>query len=337
MKSNSIPKNRRPGPLNGQIPAVPILGGQAVTLGAWGDIWYADYRSQVQPSTYYGYRFTLQIIKKWLGDALVADVLPIHINLFMTELMKSGYGMSQIHKCRTMLIQLFDAAEDNNLVSRNPARRAKIIRDLDGSLTAPRYEKDAFTDEEVETLHQKLPDDLLGNSIRLLLDTGLRVQELIALAPEDIAEDGSAVTINKAVKMVADVPQLGPPKSRHANRTVPVPEESCACALYLKKHGGQTLIWSLPGRNPYYSVRCFRRRYCNALRRIEGMRCLPPHCCRHTYVTRLQAGGVPLEMIARLAGHSDISATEVYAHTSLQTLAEAVSILHSKCEARTCA
>ena len=223
MHNLSIPKNRRPGPSNGQISTAPILGGRAVTLGDWGDIWYADYRSQVQPSTYYGYQFTLQIIKKWLGDALVADVLPIHINLFMTELMKSGYGMSQIHKCRTMLIQLFDAAEDNNLISRNPARRAKIIRDLDGSLTEPRYEKDAFTDLEVELLRRDLPDDLLGNSIRLLLDTGLRVQELIALAPEDIAEDGSFVTVNKAIKMVADIPQLGPPKSRHAYRTVPVP------------------------------------------------------------------------------------------------------------------
>ena len=330
MHNLSIPKNRRPGPSNGQISTAPILGGRAVTLGDWGDIWYADYRSQVQPSTYYGYQFTLQIIKKWLGDALVADVLPIHINLFMTELMKSGYGMSQIHKCRTMLIQLFDAAEDNNLISRNPARRAKIIRDLDGSLTEPRYEKDAFTDLEVELLRRDLPDDLLGNSIRLLLDTGLRVQELIALAPEDIAEDGSSVTVNKAIKMVADIPQLGPPKSRHAYRTVPVPEESRACALYLKRHGGQTLIWSLPGRNPYYSVRCFRRRYCNALNRVEGVRCLPPHCCRHTYVTRLQAEGIPLEMIARLAGHSNSTETDAYAHPSMKTLAEAVSVLHKK-------
>lgn len=330
MKSSALPKNRRPGPSNGQIPTSPILGGRAITLGDWGDIWYEDYRSQVQPSTHYGYQFTLQIIKKWLGDALVADILPIHINLFMTELTESGYGMSQIHKCRTMLIQLFDAAEDNGLVSRNPARRAKIIRDLDGSLTEPRYEKDAFTDEEVETLRRELPYDLLGNSIRLLLDTGLRVQELIALAPEDIAEDGSSVTVDKAIKMVADIPHLGPPKSRHAYRTIPVPEESRACALYLKYHGGKTLIWSLPDRNPYYSVRCFRRRYCNALNRISGVRCLPPHCCRHTYVTRLQAGGVPLEIIARLAGHSNASETDVYAHPSLKTLTDAVSVLHQK-------
>ena len=331
MKNSALPKNRRSGPSNGQIPTAPILGGRAITPSDWGDIWYEDYRSPVQPSTHYGYQFTLQIIKKRLDDALVADILPIHINLFMTELTKSGYGMSQIHKCRTMLIQLFDAVEDNDLISKNPPRRAKIIRSLDGSLTEPRYEKDAFTDEEVEMLRREFPDDLLGNSIRLLLDTGLRVQELIALAPEDIAEDGSSVTVDKAIKMVADIPQLGPPKSQHAYRTIPVPEESRSCALYLKYHGGKTLIWSLPDRNPYYSVRCFYHRCCNALNRISDVCCLPPPlCCWHTYVTRLQAGGVPLEMISCLAGHSNASETDVYAHPSLKTLTNAVSVLHQK-------
>jgi integrase len=226
-----------------------------------------------------------------------------------------------------MLIQIFDAAEDNELVSRNPARRSKIIRDVDGSLSQPRYEKDAFSAEEIGILRKELPNDLLGNSIRLLLDTGMRVQELIALSPEDIAEDGSLIDVNKAIKMVADIPQLGPPKSKSSKRVIPVPEESRNCAIFIREHGGKNLIWSLPGRNPYYSVRCFRRRYCNALRNIEGVRCLSPHCCRHTYVTRLQEKGVPMELIAMLAGHSDVVTTGGYAHTSVQTLAKAVSVL----------
>ena len=122
MPSNSIPQHRRPRPTNDPILTMPLLGGRDVTLGDWGDIWYADYRSQVQPSTYYGYQFTLQIIKKWLGDAFVADVLPIHINLFMTELMKSGYGMSQIQKNRTLLIYLSGVPPGAPLV------RSSIVR-----------------------------------------------------------------------------------------------------------------------------------------------------------------------------------------------------------------
>lgn len=47
-------------------------------------------------------------------------------------------------------------------------------------------------------------------------------------------------------------------------------------------------------------------------------------------MTRLQAEGIPLEMIARLAGHSNSAETDAYAHPSMKTLSEAVSVLHKK-------
>ena len=335
MKSSALPKNRRPGPSNGQIPTSPILGGRAITLGDWGNIWYEGYRSQVQPSTHDGYQFTLQIINRRLGDAPVEDILPSHINLFMTELTESGYGTPQIHESRSILIQLFDATEDNGLASRNSARQVvKILCDLGGSLSQLWYEEDAFTDEKVETLRRELPDDLLGNDIRLLMDTGLRVQELIALASEDISKGGSSVGMDKAIKMASNIPQMDSSKGQYVYRMIPVPKESRACALSLKYHGGKPLIWNMPDRNPYYSVRCFRHCYCNAFNRIKSVRYLPSHCCYHTYGTRLQARGAPMEMIARLAGHSNASETDVYAHPSLKTLTDAVSVLHQKPDGR---
>ena len=103
--------------------------------------------------------------------------------------------------------------------------------------------------------------------------------------------------------------------------------ESRSCAIYLREHGGKTLIWGLAGRNPFYSVRAFRRRYTTALKKIDGVRLLSPHCCRHTYVTRLQAKGVPMETIARLVGHSSIATTGDYTHIASETLQAAVARL----------
>ena len=282
----------------------------------------------MQASTYSGYQYTLKIIKERMGSQILCEVLPLYINRFFNSLVESGYSLSQIRKCRTMLIQIFDAAEANGLVAGNPARKAKIIRDRDGSLGKPRYQKDAFTDEEITLLEEDLSSDLIGHSIRLMLNSGLRVQELLALTSEDIAKDGSTVDVNKAVKMVNGKPTLGPPKSESSKRVIPIPEEARESAKYLREHGGKVLIWSLPGRNPYYSVGTFRRRYYTAIGQIDGVRKLSPHCCRHTYVTRLQAEGVSLELIARLAGHSSISTTNSYAHTSMETLENAVSVLN---------
>jgi hypothetical protein len=39
----------------------------AMTFAAWADTWYADHRTQVQPSTYSNYRYTLQILKDRFG------------------------------------------------------------------------------------------------------------------------------------------------------------------------------------------------------------------------------------------------------------------------------
>lgn len=312
---------------NGQDAGLSI--DKDMTLGDWGDTWYCDYKSQVQASTHAGYRYTLKIIRDCLGSRKIHEVLPLQINQMMDRLVSQGYSMSTITKCRAMLIQLFDAAESNGLIASNPARKAKVIRDRDGSLVQPSQEKDAFSEEEIAILCKELPCDLLGNSIRFMLSTGVRVQELIALAPEDIAIDGSMVSINKAIKMVDGTPVLGKTKSKKSVRTIPVPEDARACAIYLRTHGGESLIWSLPGNNPYYSVGAFRRRYYTALKKIDGVRRLSPHCCRHTYVTRLQAKGVSLELIARLVGHSNISTTHGYTHTSDKTLAVAVSVLSS--------
>lgn len=298
-----------------------------LTFSQWADAWYTDYRTQVQPSTYAGYKYTLQILKGHLGPRKVSDILPLYINRMLDKLVSDGYSLSLIRKCRAMLIQIFDAADNNGLIARNPARKAKSIRDKQGALSKPRYEKDAFSDDEILTLQNELAEDMVGAAILLMLDTGLRVQELLALAPDDIAEDGSVIDVNKAIKTVAGKPTLGPPKSVKSVRKIPVPVSARKYAVYLRLHGGRQLIWSQPGLNPYYGVGTFRHRYYTAIKKVAGVRPLSPHCCRHTYITRLQAMGVPIELIARLAGHSHISITDGYTHTSAETLAQAVTAL----------
>ena len=58
------------------------------------------------------------------------------------------------------------------------------------------------------------------------------------------------------------------------------------------------------------SIDFFRDKYYAELDKLPTVRRLPPHCCRHTYVTNLQRKGVPMETIAALVGHSDIETTD---------------------------
>jgi len=69
----------------------------------------------------------------------------------------------------------------------------------------------------------QLPENRIGWSIRLLLGTGMRTQELLALEPKHIAEDGSVIQIRQAINMVKGTPVVGTPKSRDSYRDVPIP------------------------------------------------------------------------------------------------------------------
>ena len=98
----------------------------------------------------------------------------------------------------------------------------------------PIKRKDAFTTEQVAILMEKLPEDRMGLSIRLMLGTGMRSQELLALEPRHIEPDGSVIHIRQAINMLKVTAVVGTPKSRDSYRDVPVPESVRACAVKLR-------------------------------------------------------------------------------------------------------
>ena len=295
---------------------------QTMTFGAWAKIWYEDMKGQVQASTYCNYRYTLALLLKAFENKKLTEILPMQINQFYRSLEKD-YSRSQITKCKAMLMQIYDAADDNGLIVRNPARHSKIGKDTKVLVS----KKDAFTKEEIDALLKYLPEDLLGMSIRLLLGTGLRVQELLALTKEDISEDGSTVVVNKAVKTVNGRSTLGMPKSSRSYRTVPVPARYRPYAIWLREHGAKPYLWTRSTINPLYSVKTFRSGFLRAVKAVPGVRTLTPHCTRHTYITVLETRGVPTETVMRLVGHSRAETTSQYTHLTQDTLAAAVSVL----------
>ena len=209
------------------------------------------------------------------------------------------------------------------------ARRAfRTTKQLSKEKTT--HAKDSFSVEETERLLSDLPNNLLGNSIRLMLVSGLRLQELLALTPNDIASDGSWVRVDKAVKMVNGIPKLGDPKSRTSRRVIPIAPKYRYIPRWLRENGGQAFLWCAPRQESLlYSIGSVRRKYYRLLDKYPDVRRLSPHCCRHTYVTLLQSQGVPLETIACLVGHSDIKTTGDYLHISRNTLEDAVTALES--------
>ena len=270
--------------------------------------------------------FLEAMLKEGFYHRPLTVIRPIDIENFLKGMRRNGRSDSYISKARGMLYQIFQKAEANDLVRRNPVRLAEKMR---ASGTAKR--KEAFTTAEVAHLMKVLPDDRMGLSIRLLLGTGMRMQELLALEPQFIEEDGSVIHIRQAVKVVKGTVSIGSPKSKDSIRDIPVPLNVRPCAIKLRDTTDQ-FIWESPKTGLPCNPTHFRDVFRKSLEEAGDVRLLTPHSCRHTYVSQMQALGVDIQTIQSIVGHADTEMTEHYLHvqesirqSAIQLFSEAFS------------
>ena len=279
------------------------------TFATWSEIWFQNHQDNISPTTRENYKYILTTLKARLGSRKLDGIKAFDIEQLLKELRREGRSDSYLASCRGMLYQIFNKAEANDLILKNPVRFADKMR---SSRTAPKR-KDAFHAEEVRRMMEQLPHDLLGESIRLMLGTGMRTQELLALEPRHIAQDGSMISIRQAVNLVKGTVSVGPPKSRDSYRDIPVPPSLRPCAMAIR-NTEKKYIWEVGVKDQPCNPSHFRKKFREALKQIGGVRLLTPHCCRHTYVSQMQALGVDLPTIQSIVGHADLDMTQHYLH-----------------------
>lgn len=288
----------------------PSLYSETYKLEEWTWKWYEHHCPELKPATQESYRYTIRLIcDSELGEMDIRSIRAFDVETCLRKLKENKYSSSMISKVRGLLHQVLRSAEANELIPKNPvALIEKMRRD-------PPKRKEAYTIEEVRLLMDKLPQTLIGCAIRVLLATGMRKQELLGLEPRHIAADGSTITVEQAVTRIKGTAVLSSPKSFDSYRTIPVPQIVRRYAISLRNNGGMTFIFESPKKpgdviNPSYFDDLFRK----ALQSVEGVRVLTPHCCRHTYVSQMQALGVGLETIQSMVGHADVDMTAHYLH-----------------------
>lgn len=281
---------------------------QKYTFSEFADIWFENHKANITPTTQESYKYTLRILKDYFGNRFLTSIKPYDVENFLRNLQDAGRSRSALTQCRGMLYQIFHKAEANDFVRKNPVRFADKMRSRD-----PVKRKEAFTAEEVKLLMENLPHDRTGHTIRLMLGTGMRSQEILALEPRHISEDGSIIHIQQAVNMIRGTAVVGQPKSRDSYRDIPVPPNLRDCALQLK-HTDATYIWEAGKKDAPCNPSYFRDEFKAAIGKVEGVRVLTPHSCRHTYVSQMQALGIDLQTIQSIVGHADIDMTQHYLH-----------------------
>lgn len=165
-----------------------------------------------------------------------------------------------------------------------------------------------FSAEEVEKIKAAAQANVpYADIILILIYTGFRISELLALTPDDYIADQALL--------------IGGLKTEAGeNRHVPVLPVIKPYIEALVAKQGKKIVCRDDGEG--YSSSYMRKKYYDCLEEI-GVKRLSPHCCRKTCATMMVESGVSPEATQMILGHEEYSTTlKYYALVSDKTLHE---------------
>jgi integrase len=177
---------------------------------------------------------------------------------------------------------------------------------------------------------------LLRDAASVMLDTGLRIGELLNLRWEDIRFDPAGAARFGSLKVREG-------KSKNAQRTLSLTSRASAVLFERRKHSTSPCVFPGDSLNTpmlVTSLDHLHRRVCepmvNGKKQVLFPREFVLHGLRHTFLTRLGEAGADAFTIMKLAGHSSVTVSQRYVHPtpeSCELAFERLEALNNKAQA----
>lgn len=249
------------------------------------------------------------------------------VRSFMGELLRRGQSKRSIARAVSALRTFYRFLALRHGVTVNPAksvRLPKLEKRLPGVLQRAQTEALFRVAEQAAASGGFLERRHLA-MLELFYGTGMRVSELAGLNVQDVDILADQVKVRGKGRKERIVP-FGPPAARALRR---YHEERDALLAELPAGRGdrRALFLSRAGRR--LSVRAVQNAVGRFLRLVSD-RHLSVHSLRHTFATHLMDGGADLRAVQELLGHSSLSTTQVYTHTSVERLKRVYEQAHPR-------
>ncbi len=264
--------------------------------------WIDEQEPHVSTSTLNGYRQDRTL----LSAAFTTSTLRGNLSTLSTEQIqdavqkahKSGRKAATVNKALASLRRVMETALTRGLVTQNPAKTVRSLKETDSSKRAP------FTPEEIGKMIslEGISDEWRG-AIILAVHSGLRCGDIIKLCREDI--DNGIATIM-------------PEKTARTKKVIRIPLTQ-DFLKWLGNRKGQ-LFPTLNKQQKGTTSMQFRSIMEKAgiprfVRGVSGLECSRSfHSLRHSFTSWLADAGVPEEVRQSLTGHSSSRIHQNYTH-----------------------
>lgn len=287
---------------------------------------YIQYEKRFSPHTIQAYQkdleqFFVYLRREYeLEDAMAVQA--IHVRSWTVSMMEDEYHANSVRRKLSTLKAFFNYLQKFHALKRNPMQKVvvpKTGKRLPSTLVATEFNH--LLDQL--SFSEDYPDQRDKMILEMLYGTGIRRAELIGLRLQHIDWSSSLLRVHG---------------KRNKERLIPL----SAHLIGLLKHYLQVrenefgsgvpdrLFLTNQGKILYPKlVYNTVKRYLSLITSSEKR---GPHVLRHSFATHLSENGADLNAIKELLGHSNLAATQVYTHNSIEQLKKIYKRAHPKGE-----
>lgn len=274
-----------------------------------------------------------------IGKLKLKDITPSLLQNFYHEKVAGGLSQKTVMNMNLCLHKCLSQAEMEGFLLSNPAAKLNLRR-------GEKPEILVLTRAQQRLLMEKSRNCRYGVFIRLVLATGLRMGELLALQWKDIDLEQSTLYVRRTLNRLKSYKDEGPkteivfgtPKSQNSRRSIPLlPAVVADLKAWQKIQDADRLALGsgyaktdmvVTNEVGGYIEQTVFRGYYTALLQDAGLPHFTFHALRHTFATRALEQGMDPKTLSAILGHYSVAFTlDTYAHVLNEHKHKAISLM----------